>query len=241
MRMESRRMNKKERRQIIFKIGDILENTCKACEHNVKSGNKRNNICLTSCSTGKELQRLGNLLETKKPMEEPKGEKEVKKIREISKEEIVALKEQGKSDPEVMEILGISHVKLNELKQKYDLIGKYPRVFKPRKEKPEKKLRDLNNEMVEELEKVKSERDAYKQENETVKELLNDAKTRIAQLQGLIDELADEKDNLVAACEDLENEVDKYKLEKKLAGIKDNDIREEEENKLLRQLLKVVL
>ncbi len=230
-------MDKKERRLIVFKIGDILENTCKACEHNVKSGNKRNNICLTSCSTGKELQRLGNLLETKKPMEEPKEEKEVKKIREISKEEIETLKEQGKSDPEVMEILGISHVKLNELKRKYDLVGKFPKVFKPRKEKPEKKLRDLNEEMIAEIEHLKKQIEfSSKTNNELIKQRDN-LSVRVNQLEGLVNELADEKDNMTAACEDLEDEVARLKEH---LGQKGNS-NMEEQNKLLRQLLKVVL
>ncbi len=236
-------MDKKERLKITLQIGDLIEKKCRTCEFNGK--NRTTKECVP-CPTGKELKRLGNLLETKK--NEPKEEKEVKKIREISKEEIETLKEQGKSDPEVMEILGISHVKLNELKQKYNLIGKYPRVFKPRKEKPENELRKLNDELIAELEKEKIQyRDLEDQydylkstQDKTIEENQH-LKAKVAQLEALVNELADEKDNLVAACEDLENEVDKYKLEKKLAGIKDNDIREEEENKLLRQLLKVVL
>jgi chromosome segregation ATPase len=242
-------MDKKERQQIMYRIGDLIEKQCRACKFNGK--NRAAKECVP-CPTGKELKRLGNLLEPKK--KEPKEEKQMKKIREISKEEIVALKEQGKSDPEVMEILGISHVKLNELKQKYDLIGKYPRVYKPRKENPEKQLRELNDELIAKLERVTQQResaeehyrdleDQYDHLKATQDKTLEEnqqLKVRVAQLEGLVNELADEKDNMTAACEDLEDEVARYK--KQIAEYQQpKDTREEQENILLRRLLKVVL
>ncbi len=227
-------MDKKERRQITYRIGDLIEKKCRGCEFNGK--NRTAQECVP-CPTGKELKRLGNLLEKKKKVEEPKGEKEVKKIREISKEEIETLKEQGKSDPEVQEILGISHVKLNELKQKYDLIGKYPRVFKPRKEKPEKQLRELNNEMIEEIEDLKKEVEFLRKTNVELIKQRNNLSVKVNQLEGLVNELADEKDNMTAACEDLEDEVARLKEH---LGQKGNS-NMEEQNTLLRKLLKEVL
>ena len=62
-------MNKEERLQIVYQIGDLIESNCKGCEHNSKVSNRvTDNACLTSCSIGKELRELGEMLV--KPKEE---------------------------------------------------------------------------------------------------------------------------------------------------------------------------
>ena len=50
--------------------------------------------------------------------------------------------------------------------------------------------------------------------------------------------MTEEKDRLTAACEDLENEIERYKNAYVNLG---NTVIAEEQNKLLRQVLKVVL
>lgn len=244
-------MNRQERRKIITQIGDIIETVCGACEIGSRTGNRTDNICLTSCKTGKELQRLGNLLD---PSNKPKQEViEVKKIRDISKEEIVALKDSGKSDPEVQKILGISHMKLNELKREYDLIGKYPKVMSgPRKPREKKENNstvlpvERDNYDKETIVNLKRQVEKSRAELEEVTKQRDYGLSRIAQLENLVNELAEEKDNLTAACEDLEKEVSELKGDVASAIFEamlnpENIDRLENENKALRQLLKVVL
>ena len=79
-------------------------------------------------------------------------------------------------------------------------------------------LRKLNNELIEEIEEWKYQHQILLEE---CKAEVEKSKAKNVQLEGLVDELTERIDNLIAECEDLEGA--------------------EEQNKLLRKLLKEVL
>ena len=159
------------------------------------------------------------------------GGSKMKTKPEITKEKYEELTKQGLNDATISKRWGINQGSLIYQKKKW--YGEEKTVKQPKETAEEKQPIAAAR-----LASLHVERDTYKKENDELKQLLLEANERIAQLEGLVNELADEKDNLTAACEDLEHEIERYKQAQINLG---QTVRAEAENKLLRQLLKVVL
>jgi gas vesicle protein len=150
-------MDKKQRRQIIFRIGDLIEQQCKPC----KLGNGEH--CHTSCDVGKELLELGRMLDGK--IKDKVGDT----MPELTKEAYESMKKEGRSDSDIARYFGVKQPTIHYYKKKW--YGETKDEIK-QDSKEEKQLRQLNDELVQEIEKLKSEL-------ENLKEQLNDANSNI--------------------------------------------------------------
>jgi chromosome segregation ATPase len=146
-------MDKKQRQQIIFRIGDLFEHKCRPC----KLGNGEH--CKT-CDVGKELLELGQRLDGIK-------EKVGDTMPELTKEAYESMKKEGRSDSDIDRYFGVKQPTIHYYKKKW-----YGETKDGKDSKEEKQLRQLNDELVQEIEKLKNEL-------ENLKEQLVDANSNI--------------------------------------------------------------
>jgi predicted transcriptional regulator len=183
------------RRKIIYRIGDITERECQNCQFH--SGN-HNNYCHTHCDFGKELLKLGNLLDPHKGKErkpEPKEEIEVAKGPKLTKAMYDGFMAQGMTMADIARKMDLTDATVHYYKKKF--YGE-----------PKPQVKNI------EVKPVKENK-----ANEDYKNLLADFKLqltekdkRITELEELVQKMADEQENLTAAAEDVENELEEYKM-----------------------------
>lgn len=144
-------MDKKYRQRIMIRIGDLIEHECKSCEHHGKATNQT--VC-TGCRHGKELRRLGEMLEGVRPIPTiEKGEKNMA----LTVERYAKLKKDGKSDRVIAKEFGMDHNAMYRFKKEHGLINKpnvkpeKKEVLKEEKVDPSKEYETLMKELKQQL------------------------------------------------------------------------------------------
>jgi hypothetical protein len=175
-------VDRKQRKQIVSRISDILENTCGHCEFN-KKHNSSDSVCVTSCKTGKELQRLGSLLE----------KKEGKALSKITQEAYESMKNDGQNDTSIAKYFEITTATLSYHKKKW-----YGNSVEKKKKAPKKDVTPMSipevkvNPLVEENTALKAKVKELESYNQQLKEDYQGAFNIISDLRK---QLAAEKNN----------------------------------------------
>lgn len=132
------------RLQILSKLDELQDEHCKNCDKvKISDGNGRNSICNNQCDIGKKIQHLGQLLlehrakkvkvmKSKcgtKILSIPKKKESVILKKELTKEALLSLKDEGKTNREIMDIYGLNNAKFYKLKNDWGLVeSKYSRA-----------------------------------------------------------------------------------------------------------------
>ncbi|WP_026676754.1 zinc-finger domain-containing protein [Fictibacillus gelatini] len=151
------------RKQIIYRIGDLIEENCKGCK--LIKRNERSKDYLTVCPTcdiGKELRLLGNELNKGRKKEMP-----------FSKEIYLDFKAKGVSDRRIEEKFSINHNKLYQMKKEWGLTGErgkpvLKQAEEPKQEQPEQPASD--EKPMSEWAAIKAEWQKLREENERLKQ-----------------------------------------------------------------------
>lgn len=217
-------MDKKQRLQIINCIGDLIEDKCKPCEHHGKATNQT--ICI-GCEHGKELRRLGLMLESKHPVPVIKKKEEEPMI--LTVERFEELKAEGKSDKLIAKLFEMDHNAMYRFKKQHGLINK-PNVKKEKKKEPKEIPVASNTEYTQIMNELKQK---LSEEHISVNEqqqIIADLKEELSRYEQANEEAGLKYKQLEHACEDLETENEK--LRKENERLMDLDTRAyDEENK----------
>lgn len=212
-------MDKKQRRDIIYQIGDIFEMHCKGCKYSIAYDSRRNNNehCHNECEHGKKLKILGDKLDPYGVQNKrgKKKEEEDDSMASITQKAYESMKKEGKSDTDIAKYFGVKQPTLAYHKKKW---------YEDKKSDDE--FKKMNEEINVTNEKLKEDNLELKKKNE---------------------ELLKKLDELTAACEDLETESNNLleneiaRLQKELSIVQKKNYDLENLFKALKPFLKITI
>lgn len=174
--------------------------------------------------------------EIDKPKEKRRGVIRMPKaMPKITKEEYEALKKEGKTDKEIAEHFGIKQQTITYYKTKWAAEEARQKALENKEKTGAINSENELNELKKQLQMSEKEKEELKMFMETELKL---AKQEIESLQKRVVELeqeAQEKESLHAACEDVETELEQYK--DALTEVEKENERLEQQNQKLKKLL----
>ncbi|MFC0188455.1 zinc-finger domain-containing protein [Fictibacillus aquaticus] len=241
-------MDKKRVRMIANEIMDIH---CKPCKKKLEFYGKGkdptdslNRYCAVECPAGRDLKKLGEILDIKKESAPKPKRKNKIKVREekkmtvvaekkLTKELLVDLLAQGKKNKEIAEEFGLDLPKFYQMKKEWGLTQ--PRVKTPPIEKLEERVREQKETswqsppFVQEMPKIEAfpfeEYEALKAEINALREEAGTLRADNGQLKEHVDSLAEENRDLKIQIDELNNrpqpEPFNRELYQELADLKD--------------------
>lgn len=180
-------MDKQERKRIVYRIGDLIEQKCQGCEHNGGQKDTTKSYCHTHCSVGKELLALGKRLDEGGNNVPTVTERKKKLTLELYQE----LKAKGMLDKEIAKHVKCTPTYVSNLKNEW---GIRPKLKKA-------KIKD------EHIEEIKKEVEKPSDRLEEMKQILSEKKHLISVQKAKIDEL---EGRLKSRKAFYEKELDKY-------------------------------
>lgn len=192
-----KRRNKQFRREIANKIADIQDKYCSPCE--IKD--------CKNCDHDRALKNYGNLLlqdsqdrrsEKKTQIQKEERQVRVQEMNGLTKDKYKMLKDEGKTDKEIVEAYKMHNYKLSTLKERWGLLGyrgkKKPVETEKATEIKEEKKRFEEKQKAQQEEKKaeQSVQDQPKEQPEKITETFPEAK----ELANKIKSLQEEKEHL---------------------------------------------